>query len=339
MKKNLFLFTGEETYLLQEQLNLWKKAFIEKHGDINLEALDAAQMPLNEVMASVTAMPFLGDKRLIFIHGLPDAPKIRNANKVSKKDEKRDEELKKLAQDLDQIPDSSVVVFVQSNPDKRKSFYKQLTKKAEVKEFNSLAGSTLTNWIQKQVQLKGGQISSQLAEYLVTLVGQNLWRLSTEIDKLTTHSPNQSIQREVIDHLVVPTVEANVFQLTDALALRDHKKAIYHLHRVMAAGENLQPVFYMIVRQFRLLLQGRAFLDKEANPTPTVFGTKLKLHPFVAKNTLGQARHFKLGELKKAYGELLEMDTGLKTSRIKVFADDQTELALAMECFMLGVCG
>lgn len=336
---SLFLFTGEETYLLQEQINLWKKAFVEKHGDINLETLDAAQMPLNEVMASVTAMPFLGDKRLIFIHGLPDAPKARNANKVSKKDEKRDEALKKLAGDLEQIPESSVVVFVQANPDKRKSFYKQLTKKAEVKEFNLLAGSALTTWIQKQVQLKGGQITSSLAEHLVTLVGQNLWRLSTEIDKLTTHSPAQSIQREVIDHLVVPTVEANVFQLTDALAVRDHKKAIYYLHRVMAAGENLQPVFYMIVRQFRLLLQGRAFLDKEINPTPTVFGTKLKLHPFVAKNTLGQARHFKAGELKEAYGQLLEMDTGLKTSRIKVFADDQTELALAMERFMLEVCG
>jgi DNA polymerase III delta subunit len=110
---NLFLFTGEETYLLTEQIHSWKRAFIQKHGDINLEVLDATRQPLNEVMASVNAMPFLGDKRLIFIHGLPDQPKTRNADKVSKKDEKRDMELKKLAGDLGDIPESSIVVFVQ----------------------------------------------------------------------------------------------------------------------------------------------------------------------------------------------------------------------------------
>ncbi len=332
---NLFLFTGEESYLLNEKIKAWKDAFLAKHGELNLEVLDAKKTPINEIMAAVTAMPFLGDKRLIFIHGLPEKPKTRNKDKVSKADEKRDEQLKKLAKDLDQIPETSVVIFVQSQPDKRKSFYKSLIKKAEVKEFNPLAGSSLIQWVQNRLQSSGGSIGYSAAEHLVSLTGPSLWRLSSEIDKLAQHSPGKNIAKELIDNLVVPSIEANIFHLTDALAVKDGKKAIANLHKSMAAGENLRQVFYMIIRQFRLFLQGVSFLNEAPNPSPTVFSAKLKIHPFVAKNTLAQSRHFNIKELKKAYADLLEIDTGLKTSQIKVWADNQDELALAIEKFIV----
>ncbi len=331
---NLFLFTGQETFLLQEQLKRWKTAFVEKHGDINLEELDAAETPINEVMAAVNAMPFLGDKRLVFIHALPKAPSKRSSSSASKKGEKQDTLLKKMVEDLKDIPETSVVVFVQPHPDKRKSFYKQLIKLAEVKEFKPLTGYVLTQWIENQVRQGGASIASSEAEYLASLTAQNLWRLSTEIDKLIAYASGQPIDRTTIDHLVVPTVEANIFHLTDALGARDSKKAIHCLHRSMAAGEKLQPVFYMIIRQFRLLLQGVAFL-KSANPSQAAFAARLKLHPFVAKNTLAQAKRFSFEELKLAYQQLLNIDEGLKTSRIKILADDQDELALALEQFIL----
>ena len=57
--KNLFLFTGEETYLLKQQIDSWKDAFIAKHGDINLAILEGQEMPLNEIMAAIEAIPFL----------------------------------------------------------------------------------------------------------------------------------------------------------------------------------------------------------------------------------------------------------------------------------------
>ena len=335
---NLFLFTGEETYLLHEQMNAWKKAFIEKHGDINLAVLDADDTPLNEVMAAVNAIPFLGDKRLIFVHGLPDKPKTRNKDKVSKADEKRDEQLKKLEVDLDDVPETSVVVFVQSAPDKRKSFYKKLTAKAEVKEFKPMTGQALYGWIQKRAEKLGARIDSSTAEYLSTQTGQNLWRLSTEIDKLAAYSSGEPITRAVVDKLVVPTLEANVFQLTDALGVKDRRKAIHHLHRSLAAGENLRQVFYMIVRQFRLLLQGSGYTSNNPNTNSTAFAASLKLHPFVARNTLGQLKNFNSSELKKAYARLLDIDIDLKTSRIRITTDNQDELALAIERFIVKFC-
>ena len=336
--KNLFLFTGEETYLLQKQIRAWKDAFIEKHGDINLAFFDADDTPINDIMAAIEATPFLGDKRLIFVHGLPDSPKTRNPDEVTKKDEKREEELKKMEKGLEDIPDTSVVVFVQPNPDKRRSFYKKLMSEADVKEFSPLQGASLTRWIQNEMKGKGISITDDLAEYLVSLTGQNLWRLAQEIDKIASYLSEGPLKKDVIDQLVVPTLEANIFHFTDALGAKDSRKAIQKLHVTMAAGENLRPVFYMIVRQFRLLLQASAYVSGAVSSNPTAFAAAFKLHPFVARNTLTQVKRFSRPELERAYQKLLAIDTELKTSGIRVTVDDQDELALAIERFILDFC-
>ena len=149
---NLFLFTGAETFLLHGQIKSWKEAFKEKYGDMNLNVINGAEAEVGEMISQIEAMPFLGDKRLIFIEGLPEAPKTRNVDKVTKKDEARDEHLKKIADYLEKIPETSVVIFVQPNPDKRKSLYKKIVQLATVKEFDQLTGVPLYQWIQNQAK-------------------------------------------------------------------------------------------------------------------------------------------------------------------------------------------
>lgn len=336
---NLFLFTGDETFLLQQQIKSWKEAFIKKYeGDFNLNTIDGAEVEVGDLISQIEAAPFLGDKRLIFIDNLPEAPKSKNTDKVTKKDEARDEELKKLADYLEKITDTSVVVFVQPKPDKRKSLYKKCVQHAQVKEFTPLSGPVLNSWVQKQAKSHGATIDINNTEYLISQTGQNLWRINQELQKLSSYCQGKPIDRPCIDHLVVPTVEANVFHLTDALGAKDHKKAIHNLHKTMAAGENLRQTFYMIVRQFRLLLQVGGYLESYPNTSPNSVATSLKLHPFVARNTVSQLKHFKTDELKAAYQRLLEIDVALKTSKIRVTTDNQDELALAIERFIMKFC-
>lgn len=337
--KNLFLFTGQETFLIHEQINTWKKAFEEKHGgDINLNTIDGRKAEIGEVIAQIETSPFLSEKRLIFIEGLPEAPKARNANKITKKDEKREEQFKKLVEYLEKIPESSVVVFVQFNPDKRKSLYKKIVQLANIKTFESLSGAVLNKWIQNRIKNYNASIDISSAEYLTSLTGQDLWRIDQELKKLASYTDGRSITKQDIDHLVVPTIEANVFHLTDALGSKNPRQAIKNLHRSMSAGENLRQVFYMIVRQFRLFLQVGGYLGNYPNTSPNNIATSLKLHPFVARNTMNQLKHFNVSELKKAYERLLEIDVGLKTSKIRITTEDQDELAMAIEKFILRFC-
>lgn len=338
---NLFLFVGPETYLLRQKVKAWKDAFRQKHGDMNLSVLDGQKTPLGEIMAEILTAPFLGEKRLIFIENLPEASRGKMEKAEETEDEAEDDgkdELKKFAKDLETMPETSVVVFIQPAPDKRKAFYKSLAKLAGVEEFKSLEGSELNQWAQREAAKGGASLDAGTAEYLISLGGQDCWRLSQEIKKLACYEPEKPISRESIEHVVVPTLEANIFHFTDALSVKDHKKAIKNLHRTMAAGENLRQLFYMIVRQFRLLLQVKSYKQQYPTATPMSLASALRLHPFVARNVAGQITHFKNEELKSAYAHLLEIDIDLKTSRIRVTADDQDELALAVERFILKFC-
>ena len=353
MLNNLFLFTGEETFLLHEQVKAWQDAFKEKYGDLNLIRIDGKTSEHGEMISQIEASPFLGEKRLIFIDNLPEAPKTRNSDKEDKQDEEEEKPDNKLTDYLEKIPDTSIVVFVQPNPDKRKSLYKKIVQlsslgsardsqadkvKAVIKEFNQPSGPALNKLIQNKVKQYDSSIDTATTEHLISLTGQDLWKIDQELKKLSSYCEGRPIDTESIDKLVVPTIEANIFNLTDALGTKDSRKAIVNLHKSMAAGENLRQVFYMIARQFRLFLQVGGYLTNYPNSNPANVAALLKIHPFVAKNTISQLSHFKTSELKKAYERLLEIDIGLKTSKIRVTTDNQDELALAIERFILKFC-
>ncbi len=335
---NVFLFTGKESYLISQQIKSWKEAFILKHGDMNLLTIDGRTASVGEIISDIIAAPFLADKRLIFIENLPEVPKTRKADQITEKDEKRDESLNKLIEAISGIPETSIVVFTQGNPDKRRSFYKKLIKLAVIKEFNPMQGGQLIEWIKEATKKAGASINSSAADHLISLTGTDLWRMSQEVNKLSTFTDGNPIVVETIDNLVVPNMEANIFHLTDAIGAKNHKKAIQNLHRSMSAGDDLHQVFYMIVRQFRLFLQVGSYVETNPGITSVNIASSLKLHPFVAKNTLGQVRRFKMAELKKAHEKLLQIDLKLKTSKIRTTKGNQEELALAIERFIIGLC-
>jgi DNA polymerase-3 subunit delta len=337
---NLYLFTGEETFLLSQQVRAWKESFRKRfEGDLNLVTLDGSEESEASLISQMETMPFLAEKRLIFIENLPEAAKATSKESDAKEeDEKKEDANQKLIDYLGKIPETSVVIFVQPKPDKRKRLYKKIVQVAEVKDFSPLKPAALGQWIQQQAVAYKATIDPRSAEHLAGLVGESLWRLDQEIQKLSAYAQGRSITPDDIDKLVIPSLEANVFHLTDALGAKDARKAIQCLHQSVAAGENLRQVFYMVVRQFRLLLLVCAYLSNYPNATAQSLATSLKMHPFVARNTMGQAKRFKMAELKEAYRKLLDLDLAMKTSKIQTTTDNQDELAMAIEQFILEFC-
>jgi DNA polymerase III delta subunit len=93
----------------------------------------------NFLVENITASSFLSEKKLVIIDIEKDIPS-----------EKEDFLLKIL----DKIPDDNIVLFNSINPDKRVKFYKELIKKAEVKEFNTKDDSDLYAIISKKYSSK-----------------------------------------------------------------------------------------------------------------------------------------------------------------------------------------
>lgn len=320
-----YLFHGENNFLIQEKLHHWQNKFIEKYtSDINCQIIEASSSTkAANIILEAKTIPFLSEKRLLIVKDFfSKAPTLEQL-----------EILKKIPQ----LPDFTVLVFGEfENLDKRTTIYKTLLKITAVEEFPLLRGAPLHDWIQTQTQKRNSQIHPKETFYLGEIAGSNLWNLANEIAKLSSYCLDRPISISDIDLLTKSQVQLNIFQLTDFIGQKNLTKALKSLNQLIERGEEPMYIFHMIVRQFRLIIQVAELLAAKAT-TPTI-SAQLKIKPFVATTTAKQARNFSLQMLHTIYQQLLDIEIGVKTGKIKFTAGDVRELKLALEKFIIKNC-
>ncbi len=98
-------------------------------------------------------------------------------------------------------------------------------------------------------------------------------------------------------------------------------------------GESVHQIFAMLIREIRIHSQLRSGLNQ--NLPSKEIATQAALHPFVVQKTINLSRNFSMNQLSNLYDELFNIDLGIKTGRISLSTDDQSELELAIERFIL----
>ncbi len=333
-----YVLHGEDEFSCAEQVAVFK----EKIGDatvrdFNVTVLDGRKVTLAELRHAADAVPFLADKRLIIVEGLlarlsasrGGGSDSRSSPKRSEGDSRRPkglgdgepsgaakEFLAGLLDYLPRAPDSTRLVFVESRtllPSNPVLKLAAAQKGKTVIAFEPPKDATV--WIEKRVKQHGGEIDGKAAATLAQQVGSNLRRLDSEIRKLVTYvNAARPIREDDVSRLVLASIEANVFDLVDALGRRDGRRAAQELHRLLDRGENPLGLLAMITRQFRLLIQVKELAEKNVS-APEVAKT-LGQHPFVMEKVGRQTRNFAMEELERIYAHLLDIDVGVKTGEV-----------------------
>jgi DNA polymerase-3 subunit delta len=276
-----------------------------------------------EIFQACSAMPFLAEKRYTLVKDFLS--------------EAREEEKTAMAEFLEKIPDSSILVFSEhAAPDRRGALYKRIQKFGKLMEFPALTGGKLLGWIQKKVEAAGGTIEKEAVITLSELAGWDLFRLENEIAKLAGYAHGRPITKRDIELLVDIQLTTSIFRLTDSIGQRNQRAALETLHQLIDSGEDLHRVLYMIMRQFRIITQVKDLHSQGLSQGAMV--AKLKEHPFVVSNTVSQTRNFSFDQLKRAYELLISIDTKLKSGGIKILAGDNREFVLALDRLVLDLC-
>lgn len=320
----VFLFHGDDTYTHREKLRFWQQEFEKKYGgDINVNILSGRDATAQELFQICSAVPFLGEKRFTV---------IKNFLSEGAKDE-----ITKMAELLEKIPDFCVLIFSETGAlDRRIGLYKKIQKQGKVMEFPALTGSKLIAWIEKTVGRCQGKIEKEATLALTELLSGDLYRLENEIAKLAAYARGREITKADIDLLVDVKLETSIFRLTDGIGQKNTRTALLALHQLIETGEELPRILYMIMRQFRIILCVKDLAEQRLGRDEIV--SKLKEHPFVISNTLNQAKNFSTEQLARAYELLIDIDTKLKTGGIKIFAGDNREFVLALDRLVLELC-
>jgi len=301
----IFLY-GPDSYRSNQKLKEIVAEYKAKHkSGLNFRQLDWASEALVEIKDAFSSFSMFDEKKLIIIKG---------ACQALKADQEKVIELltdKKIAKD-----DNAIVVFYEADAAEKSELAVWLKKNTKMAEFfEALSGTKLYNWVKKEAQNSGGDISPAAAEKLSAFVGSDLWQVHNELDKMISFKRGELIAESDVDLLVKSKYDPNIFATIDALANRNKNLAYKLIHQHLEQGENEIYILTMFVYQFRNLLQIKSLID--GGLSPDGLAKKTGLHPFVIKKSWGMLKNFSLDVLKKIYERLSKLDIAIKRGRIE----------------------
>ncbi len=309
---NLYLLFGEEKYLVRLNLGRIRKAMLSEEDEMmNLEILETLPDP-DLFEASIETFPFMAERRLII---LKDTKLFSGKTTVKNMDE--------YALVLSSVPETSTVIFVEEEVDKRSRMYKLIQTKGQAFEFTHPEEDVLVQWITREFKNRRLAISRNEIAYLLSQTGTDMERIESEISKLESYCLDKGkVSKNDIDTVVSASIEASIFKMTDNLC-EGRNGAAYRIYKdLIRQQEPVQRILFMIIRQIRLLYKTSLMSGTDA----MTVAKELSVPAFAARNYQRQAAKLGQDKLYELMQKLLELDVKIKTGAIQ--ADEAVELMI-----------
>ncbi len=306
---SLYLFYGEERFLLENCLKKIKKNFGEMLQGINYILLD--NNSVNDLIYDIESLAFGYDKKLIIIK---DSGLFKKDGRKKTATPIQETIADYINQNIDTIEESAVVVFVEETAD-RNIVYEAIDKKGKVCQFDELNQTQLIRRLKEISNAYKVNVAENTLAYFIDIAGTNMQVLINEIRKLIEFAgENGTITKESIDKLTVKQIDSVVFDLTDNLGNKNVKKALEILDELIYQKEPVQRILYTLYNHFKKL-----YLCKIAVKLNKDIIKSLSLKPnqtFLVVKYKKQAASFKEEELTAILREFTKLDYAYKNGKI-----------------------
>ncbi len=299
--ENLYLLHGPESFLRDAAARTLTDLAL---ADAPLRAFNdtvysLAQTNVQQALATAEQLPMMGGHRVV---RLLDCHKLREA----------DEEA--LLRYLANPVETTVVLFVADELDKRRRLAKALLEKCYAVEFAALSDIELQKWARRHLREAQVSLDDRTLAHIIGMVGSDVRTLANELDKLATAAAgNGVITWELADALVGRSRELSNFALSDNLLARDRPRALQTLRLLL--DDRAEPVMLLglLASHYHRLLLAKELKQRGA-PREEVF--RLVAMPYHKREEfLTQARRCDAKELERCINLIAAADLAVKTSQ------------------------
>lgn len=214
----VYLLQGDEPYFIEIVSNALEQSLVdESMRDFDQLVIYGKDIDIPGIIANARRLPMMSPRMAVI---------IKEAQEV--KSWKREEECEALINYLKKPSPTTVLVFVfKSKPlDKRTKLYKTFKDKATIFDCAKLKEEQIPQWISQYLKRHNHTISPDANHMLAEYLGNDLNKLSNELDKLMINcKEGEPITTKEIESNVGISKEFNVFELQKALSMRDIYKA------------------------------------------------------------------------------------------------------------------
>lgn len=300
-------------------------------ADLNTTHLDGKATTINDLRAAALAVPFLTERRLVVVEDALRVVTRSGSGNGQRGDKKSQTDFLAL---LESLPGTTALVLVVPDTMKNRrrggvweSYWQTLNTnhwlikwchdagdRVFIQDCPLPTGGEMVKWIQEKAQALGGKFNPRAAQTLMAYLGNDTQRAAQEIEKLLTYvNFERPVDDADVQLLSIPENQSDIFEMVDALGGKDGREAMRQMHLLLEDNDFI-PVFSMVVRQFRLILQAREILDDGGSAQDVE--KKLHQRPFVARKVCTQAGQFSMQQLESIYQQLQKIDVDMKTGRM-----------------------
>jgi DNA polymerase-3 subunit delta len=296
--KTYYLLYGSEEYLKKLYRDKLRTAIIGDGSDMNYSYFEGKGLDLKEISQIAQTLPFFSDKRLVI---------IENSGLFKASNE--------FAAMVKIIPDSTFFIFVESEVDKRNKLFKMVKDKGIVCEMNGLDERNLKLFTVSLLKHEKKKITEKTVNYLLDKSGSDMENICNEVEKIICFTMGREVvTQEDIDAVVTVQITGKIFQMIEAIGLKQQRKALYLYYDLLAVREKPLSILFLITRHFNILLQVKDL--KAKGQAFGAIGTIVGIPPFTVKKYIAQAENFTTELLKKALEYCMDIEGQIKTGRM-----------------------
>ena len=292
----IYLLHGEEAYLKKQYKEKLRNAMVSPEDNMNYAYYEGKGINLNEIIDLAETLPFFAERRLII---LEDTGLFKSA-------------AAELADYIKDMPDTTSMIFIESEVDKRNKLYKAVQSKGRVVELGRQDESTLLRWVAGNVKRENKQISENTVRHFLAKVGTDMENIQKELEKLFCYTMDkESITSEDVDTICTTQITNQIFDMVNAVADQNQKKALEYYYDLLALKEPPMRILFLLARQFKLLLEVKT-MDKQGYARKEI-AEKTGINPFVVGKYQAQAKAFSGSELRKIMEDAVGTEESVKT--------------------------
>ena len=295
--KNVHLLCGEEDYLRLQFRDKLCAAMGGVQGSLAFDRFIGSAAQPESIIDLAETLPFMAERRVILIE---DTGWFKNGCSV-------------MEDYISQgVCESTTLVFCEKETDKRTRLYKAVSEHGMISEFPVQDAATLASWVGGRLRSSGTPISGADAAYMVDVVGTDMLTLANETDKLSAYClEKQRVMREDIDAICTRGIEDRVFDMCEALALNDKKRAMALYYDLIALRESPIKILVLVTRQFDTLvkikdLEFRKYGDE-------TIAKKIGRPAWTISKFRKQTGRYSMSALKSIVNECADADMSIKT--------------------------
>ncbi|HER43460.1 MAG TPA: DNA polymerase III subunit delta [Candidatus Eisenbacteria bacterium] len=251
---NLYLLTGPEYFIMEEMAGRIVSSIVpEDLRSFNLTVSYGAETDIETFIGAARSYPFMADKRVLL---LKELERLKGSWKA----------LIEYCRD----PAPSTVLILLFNPfddsgrrSRQPRDFKALEAcvKAQGQRlaFEKLAEEDLNRWIVQKAKKMNLPLDAGTADLLMRSVGENLFDIQNELEKLSIVFEGESVERSDLDAVIGGYRVDALFELVDRIGPAMDASVLKTLHTIITTGaERPSVVVYHTIRHFLALLKIKA---------------------------------------------------------------------------------